>query len=167
MLLRRQALEQVGGLAAIRGAMIDDCALAALLKPTGPTWLGLTDRVVSLRASADVGPIRQMVARTAYAQLRHSPVLLAGMMAALGLVFLAPPGVAVFGQGWARGLALAAWAAMALAFVPTLRFYGVSGWRGLALPAIAAAYMLFTLDSAWAHHRGRGGMWKGEAAPRS
>ena len=166
VLLRRHALEQAGGLAAIRGAMIDDCALAAILKPLGPTWLGLTDRVVSLRASAGVGPIRQMVARTAYAQLRHSPVLLSGTLLALGLVFLMPPVLALLGQGWARGLGVAGWAAMALGFAPTLRFYRVAVLRGLALPGIAAAYMLFTLDSAWAHHRGRGGMWKGESAPR-
>jgi len=166
VLLRREALAQAGGLAAIRGAMIDDCALAGILKPLGPTWLGLTDRVVSLRASDSVGPIRRMVARTAYAQLRHNPWLLLGMLAALALVFLAPPLLALLGQGWARWLGLAAWAAMVLAFAPILRFYRVSPWRGLALPAIAAAYMLFTIDSAWAHQRGRGGMWKGEPAPR-
>ena len=166
VLLRREALARAGGLAAIRGAMIDDCSLAAILKPHGLTWLGLTDRVVSLRAAADIGPIRLMVARTAYAQLRHSPAWLVGMLAALSLVFLVPPCLALFGHGWARVLGLAGWGAMVLAFAPTLRFYRVSVLRGLALPGIAAAYMLFTLDSAWAHHRGRGGMWKGEAAPR-
>ncbi len=165
VLLRRDALARAGGLATIRGAMIDDCSLAAIMKPLGPTWLGLTDRVVSLRASPDIGPIRRMVARTAYAQLRHNPVLLLAMLAGLGLVFLAPPVLALWGEGWAAGLGLAAWAAMALAFAPTLRFYRVSVLRGLALPGIAAAYMLFTLDSAWQHMRGRGGMWKGEAAP--
>ena len=165
VLVRRDALQRAGGLLAIRGAMIDDCALASILKPQGPTWLGLTDRVVSLRASPTIGPIRRMVARTAYAQLRHSPVLLLGMMVALSLVFLAPPALSIFGQDWTRGLGVVAWAAMMLAFAPTQRFYGLSAWRGLALPLIAAAYMLFTLDSAWAHIRGRGGMWKGEAAP--
>lgn len=167
VLLRREALARAGGLAAIRGAMIDDCALAAILKLQGPTWLGLTDRVVSLRASPDLAPIRRMVARTAYAQLRHSPLLLVAMLGALSLVFLAPPWLALFGQGPARVLGIAAWGAMALAFAPTLRFYRLSRWRGMALPVIAAAYMLFTLDSAWAHYRGRGGMWKGEAAPKS
>lgn len=166
VLLRRDALERAGGLAAIRGAMIDDCSLAAIIKPQGPIWLGLTERAVSLRASPGVGPIRRMVARTAYAQLRHNPLLLLGMLAALGLVFLVPPALALFGAGVSRLLGLAGWAAMAVAFAPTLRFYHLSPLRGLALPAIAAGYMLFTLDSAWAHHRGRGGMWKGEAAPR-
>ena len=108
-----------------------------------------------------------MVARTAYAQLGYRPALLAGMLAALALVFLAPPALALFGAGPARLLGVAAWAAMALAYAPTLRSFGLHPLRGLALPGVAFAYMLFTLDSAWAEWRGRGSMWKGEAGPRA
>jgi hopene-associated glycosyltransferase HpnB len=168
VLLRRADFEVAGGLAAIRGAMIDDCSLAGLIKRHKPgtrIWLGLTERVVSLRACPTVEPIRRMVARTAYAQLRYSPVLLLGMLLALTLVFLVPPALAVLGHGWARLLGLAAWAGMALSFAPMLRFYRLSPLRGFALPAVALAYMMFTIDSAIAQYRGRGGMWKGEAGP--
>lgn len=166
VLLRRASFEAAGGLASIRGAMIDDCTLAGVMKRQGPTWLGLTERVHSLRACETVEPIRRMVARTAYAQLRYNPFLLVGMLAALSLVFLAPPLLTLFGPGWSRALGALAWAGMVLSYAPTLRRYGLGVWRGLALPGIAFYYMLFTLDSAIAEYRGRGGMWKGEAAPK-
>ncbi|MCX7371356.1 MAG: glycosyltransferase [Alphaproteobacteria bacterium] len=165
VLLRRDAFLAAGGLEPIRGRIIDDCALAALMKRQGRIWLGLTDRVVSLRESPTMDPIRRMVARTAYAQLGHSPWLLVGTVLGLALVFLAPPLLAIFGRGPAQWLGALAWAAMALSFLPMLRFYGLSAWRAAALPAVAALYLAFTLDSAWQHYRGRGGMWKGEAAP--
>ncbi|MDB5375496.1 MAG: glycosyl transferase family 2 [Belnapia sp.] len=167
VLLDRAAFERAGGLAPIRGAIIDDCALARRMKAVGPIWTGLTERVESLRPYAGLGEIRRMVARTAYAQLGYLPAALVGMIAALALVFLAPPLLAACATGTARWLGLGAWAAMALAYAPTLRRFGLNPLRGLALPAIAAAYMVFTLDSAWAEWRGRGGMWKGEAGPRS
>lgn len=167
VLLDRTGFERAGGLAPIRGAIIDDCALAGGMKMVGPIWTGLTERVESLRPYAGMGEIRRMVARTAYAQLGYLPVALVGMMGALALVFLVPPALALFGTGAARWLGLAAWAAMALAFAPTLGRFGLGAWRGLALPGIAAVYMAFTLDSAWAEWRGRGGMWKGEAGPRA
>jgi hopene-associated glycosyltransferase HpnB len=167
MLLRRAAFERAGGLEPIRGAIIDDCALARRMKAQGPIWIGLTDRVVSLRGYQGIDGIRRMVARTAYAQLGYSPLALAGMLLALALVFLAPPALALSGAGAARALGAAAWLAMAGAFVPMLRRYRLSPAWGLALPGIAAAYMLFTLDSAWQEARGRGGMWKGEPGPRA
>ena len=104
-----------------------------------------------------------MVSRTAYAQLRYSPFLLAGTVFGLAITYLAPVALAAFATGAGRFLGIAAWALMALAFQPTLRFYGRSGFWGLALPAIAATYMAFTLDSAYQHARGLGGMWKGRA----
>ena len=167
VLLDRAAFERAGGLAPIRGAIIDDCALARRMKAVGPIWTGLTERVESLRPYEGAGAIRRMVARTAYAQLGYRAAALVGMIAALALVFLAPPLLAVFAEGPGRWLGLAAWAAMALAYAPTLRRFGLSPLRGLALPGIAAAYMVFTLDSALAEWRGRGGMWKGEAGPRA
>ncbi|MBY0335220.1 MAG: glycosyltransferase [Acetobacteraceae bacterium] len=168
VLLRRSAFEARGGLAPIRSNIIDDCALARLMKSGGGRiWIGLTERVRSLRAYDDIGTIRRMVARTAYAQLLYNPLLLGGMVAALALVFLAPPLLALFGAGWARDIGLFTWALMALAYAPMLRRFGLSPWRALALPGIAAAYMLFTLDSAIADWRGKGGLWKGEARPVS
>jgi hopene-associated glycosyltransferase HpnB len=161
MLVRRDALDAAGGLATIRGALIDDCALGRALKRVGPIWLGLTERARSLRAYPRLADVRRMVARSAYDQLRYSPLLLAATVAGLALTFLAPPLLALFGSGFSRALGFIAWAAMTLAFQPILRFYRMSPLWGLALPAIAAFYLAFTLDSAYQHVRGRGGMWKG------
>jgi hopene-associated glycosyltransferase HpnB len=161
MLVRRDALAASGGIERIRTALIDDCALGKQLKAIGPIWLGLTRRARSLRAYPHIADVRRMVSRSAYHQLRYSPALLIGTVAGLGLTFLAPPLLALFGSGVVRALGLAAWALMALAFQPTLRFYRVSPLWGAALPAIAAFYLAFTLDSAYQHLRGRGGLWKG------
>ncbi len=167
MLVKREALHAAGGLAAIGGALIDDCALAKLLKARGPIALALTDDAHSLRAYSSIGDIRHMVARTAYAQLGYSPLLLAGTVLGLALTYLAPVALALFAGDFAQFAGLFAWALMAIAFRPILRFYGLSGLRSwlwaAALPAIAATYMAFTLDSAYQHARGRGGMWKGRA----
>jgi hypothetical protein len=163
MLVRREILHEAGGMAAIRDALIDDCALAKVLKARGPIWLGLTERVHSIRAYPALDDIRRMVARTAYAQLRYSPLALAGTVLGLAITYLAPVALSLFATGVAQFLGIFTWLVMAFAFAPTLRFYGRSRLWGLALPAIAALYMAFTLDSAYQHARGRGGMWKGRA----
>jgi hopene-associated glycosyltransferase HpnB len=161
MLVRADALRQAGGIAAIRNALIDDCALAGILKAQGPIWLGLTQQAHSIRAYPGFEDIRHMVARSAYAQLRYSPLILAGVLAGMGLTYLAPPLLALLGSGSARIMGLAAWVLMAVAFQPTLRFYRVSPLWGIALPAIAFCYTLFTLDSGLQYWRGKGGLWKG------
>ncbi|HEX7850690.1 MAG TPA: glycosyltransferase [Sphingomonas sp.] len=163
MLVRRESLEAAGGIAAIRDALIDDCALGALLKRQGRIWLGLTDRSRSIRPYDGFGAVAAMISRSAYAQLRYSPVLLAGTLLGLALVYAAPPLLALFGQGFARFAGIAAWALMAIAFQPMLAFYRRSPLWGAALPLIAAFYAGCTLLSAWQHMRGRGGMWKGRA----
>jgi hopene-associated glycosyltransferase HpnB len=163
MLARRTALEAVGGVAAIRTAIIDDCALATVMKRQGPIWLGLTRRARSLRPFPNVRAVRRMVSRSAYAQLNYSKLLLAGTLAGLAVTYVAPPVIAIFGSGGGRVAAALAWAGMALAFQPILRFYRRSPLWGLALPAIASLYAGFTLDSAVQFARGRGGMWKGRA----
>jgi hopene-associated glycosyltransferase HpnB len=163
MLVRRDLLREAGGMAAIRSALIDDCALGKNLKGFGPIWLGLTERVHSIRAYPATVDIRRMVARTAYAQLRYSPLLLAVTVLGLALTYLAPIALTFFAGGWAQFLGMVTWLMMAFAFKPTLRLYRMSALWGLALPAIAAVYMAFTLDSAYQHARGRGGMWKGRA----
>jgi len=161
MLVRLDALRQAGGIEAIRASLIDDCALGKRMKSVGPIWLGLTERAHSLRPYPQLGDIRRMVARSAYDQLGYSPVLLAGVVAAMALIFIAPPLLTLFGTGLAQLLGALAWALMAFAFQPILRFYRLSSIWGLALPAIAALYLTFTLDSAYQYARGRGGLWKG------
>ena len=163
MLVRREALEAAGGIARIRSAIIDDCALGRALKTQGPVWLGLTHRSVSIRPYAGVNEIRRMVARSAYAQLGYSPWLLAGTLLGLALILLAPPVWEVLAPDKSWIAAALAWGLMAMSLVPMLRFYGRSPFWGLALPAIGLLYASFTLDSAVQHWRGRGGMWKGRA----
>jgi hopene-associated glycosyltransferase HpnB len=161
VLVQADALARAGGIAAIRNALIDDCSLAAKLKAEGPIWLGLTERVRSVRPYETLSDVRQMISRSAYAQLRYSPLLLAATTIGLLLTFVAAPMLAIFASGLPRYLGLAVWLAMALSFVPTLRFYRQSPLWGLALPAIASLYLYYTLNSAYQYLRRRGGQWKG------
>ncbi len=161
MLVERRALESAGGMAAIRSALIDDCALAAVMKAEGPIWLGLTERASSLRPYPRLDDIRRMVSRSAYAQLGYSQLLLAGTVMGMAATYLAPAFLAIFGGYPSSAFGVAAWLLMAIAFQPTLRFYRSSPLWGVALPLIAAAYLVFTLDSAYQHWHGRGGLWKG------
>jgi hopene-associated glycosyltransferase HpnB len=161
MLVRADALARTGGIESIRGALIDDCSLARRMKAVGPIWLGLTGRVRSIRRYDDFGEVKRMIARSAYAQLRYSPTLLAAVTLGMVLTFLAGPLLVLFGEGPARAFGATTWALMALAFQPMLRFYRVSPLWGMALPAIAFGYMLYTLESAYRYARGEGGRWKG------
>jgi hypothetical protein len=163
MLADRAALARAGGIAAIRTAVIDDCSLAAIMKTQGPIWLGLTHRARSIRPYETVGAVGRMVSRSAYAQLGYSPWQLIGALLGLGLTYLLPPALALFGDGMARLCGIAAWLLMAMSFQPMLRFYRRSPLWGLALPAIAALYAAFTWQSAVQVWRGGGGHWKGRA----
>lgn len=166
VLLRRDALARIGGIGAIRGDLIDDCALAAAVKRTGgPIWLGLADRTRSLRVSPALGDLWQMVSRTAFTQLRYSGALLAGTLAGLAITFLAPPLLALswpLHQNMIAGSAgLLAWIGMATAYRPTLRDYGRTAPEALLLPVTAALYGAMTLDSAINYWRGTASSWKG------
>jgi hopene-associated glycosyltransferase HpnB len=161
MLVRADALENAGGIASIRNALIDDCSLAEKLKKVGPVWLGLTDRARSIRPYDTLADVRRMIARSAYAQLRYSPLLLAATIAMMVLTFIAPPLLAIFATGLTRYLGIVVWLAMTISYIPTLRFYRLSPLWSLALPGIAALYLYYTIISAYDHMRGRGGQWKG------
>jgi len=161
MLVRADALENAGGIASIRNALIDDCSLAEKLKKVGPVWLGLTDRARSIRPYDTLADVRRMIARSAYAQLRYSQLLLAATIAMMVLTFIAPPLLAIFATGLTRYLGIVVWLAMTISYIPTLRFYRLSPLWSLALPGIAALYLYYTIISAYDHVRGRGGQWKG------
>ncbi|WP_374545667.1 glycosyltransferase [Rhodoblastus sp.] len=163
MLARADRLEQAGGIESIADALIDDCALGARMKSDRPIWLGLSQRVRSLRPYPHFADIGRMVSRSAYAQLRFSPLLLAAVTAGLALTFFAPVLLAFFAPGLAGLCGMAAYALMSVSFAPIQRFYDLPRWRALTLPLIAAPYMVYTLDSALQYKRGRGGMWKGRA----
>ncbi len=163
MLLRREALARIGGLQAIRGALIDDCALAAAIKHSGGRIrLDLARDTVSLRPY-DWAALWRMIARSAYTQLRYSPWLLAGTVIGLSWIFLAPPAATVVGilSKKLDAAALCAWLAMALSYVPMLRFYRLSPLWAPLLPLVALFYLGATVDSARRHWQGRGGHWKG------
>jgi hopene-associated glycosyltransferase HpnB len=161
MLVQHQSLLMAGGLQTIRHALIDDCALGALMKQQGPVWLGLTERVHSLRPYPHFRDFSHMVSRSAYAELRYSPLRLVGAVVGMSVTYLAPPLLSLLGTGAAQVSGAAAWALMAAAFTPCLRFYGRSPAWSIALPLIAGIYTVFTLDSALQHWRGRSGWWKG------
>lgn len=165
MLVRRQALERAGGLAAIRGAIIDDCALARNIKRGGPIWLGLTKGTRSLRRYRGLADIWAMVSRSAYTQLDRSPLLLGLTILGLALLYLVPPAAGIAGvlarDAAAAALGVLGWLMMAAAYRPTLRLYGEPVGMALLLPVAALLYCAMTLDSAWRHWHGKGGGWKG------
>lgn len=163
MLVRRTALEAAGGIEAIRGEIIDDCALARIMKRRGPIWLGLTEMASSIRPYDGMGEIGRMISRSAYAQLHYSPPLLAGTVAGMLLLYVVPVLAALYPASLSGLFGLLAWLAMAISFQPMLRFYRVSPLWGLALPVIGLVYTAFTVESARQHWRGQGGMWKGRA----
>ncbi|WP_055585074.1 glycosyltransferase [Streptacidiphilus griseoplanus] len=169
-LVRRDALERAGGVEVIRGAVIDDVSLARAVKRSGGRiWLGLAEQVDSVRPYPDLSQLWRMVSRSAFAQLRHSVLLLAGTVLGLALVYLVPPVATVAGLvGGAplvAGLGAAAWALMAGTYAPMLRYYGQPLAAALLLPYTAALYLLMTVDSAVQHWQGRGAAWKGRTYP--
>ncbi len=165
MLVRRTALVQAGGVGSIRDRLIDDCALAERIKRNGPIWLGLAEKVHSLRAYDRLQGVWKMVARTAFTQLNQSTLALVGTVIAMALIYLAPPAVTLAGAAIGEAVAtlsgLAAWFLMAIAYRPTLRLYGQSGWLALLLPVAALLFTLMTVDSGRRHWRKQGGSWKG------
>ena len=166
MLARTDALAKIGGIAAIKDALIDDCALGAQMKRQGPIRLDLAQDSYSLRPYNDWSSIWNMIARSAYTQLRYSPWLLAGTVLGMLLTYLAPPVLTVgfaFGMGRVVWPALSAWLIMMMIYTPMLRYYRQSLWWAPVLPLIALFYLAATLGSAWRYWQGRGGQWKGRA----
>ncbi len=156
---------------AIRHAVIDDVALARAVKAVGGhVWLGLADRVDSVRPYPRLGDLWRMVSRSAYAQLRHNPLLLLGTVAGLALVYLVPPAAVVAGAATGSATTAvtgaAAWAVMAGTYAPMLRYYRQPPWLAPLLPFTAFLYLLMTVDSAVQHYRGRGAAWKGRTYAR-
>ena len=167
MLVRRTALEAAGGIAAIRGEIIDDCALGRIVKARGPIWLGLATSEHSVRPYLGLRPIWDMVARSAFTQLGHSPWALAGTLLGLALLYVVPPLLALacplHGDGAAAAVGLGTWLLMAATWVPTLALYEQPPLLALALPVAGLLYAGMTFDSARRYWRGQGATWKGRA----
>jgi hopene-associated glycosyltransferase HpnB len=163
ILIRRRVLERIGGIESVRGALIDDVALAVAVKKGGRIWLGHSDLARSIRPYPSVADIWQMIARTAFVQLRYSWLLLILTTLGMALTWMLPPVLALFGHGAAFWCGLTAWLMLAASYLPTLRRFGRSPLWAPFLPLVAAFYMAATIGSAANHYLGRGVAWKGRA----
>jgi len=164
MLIRPASLARAGGLAAIRGCIIDDCALARAVKSSGGRIrLGLARQTRSLRVYGSLAQIGAMISRTAFNQLRHSYLALAATLLGLAVTYLAPPLLLLTREPVMMGLGAAAWILMTACYLPMVRFYRVSAAYALTLPAVALFYGGATVHSAVQYAAGRGGKWKGRA----
>ncbi|MBZ5529842.1 MAG: glycosyltransferase [Acidobacteriia bacterium] len=163
ILVRPQILERAGGIAAIRGEVIDDCALAKNVKRSGGSvWLGLSRETRSIRPYGSFAEIGRMISRSAFNQLRHSALLLFLSFFGMALAYLLPPLLVVFSHRLVPALlGAAAWILMSICYGPIIRFYRLNLLWSLALPLVALFYMGATFHSAWKYWLGRGGEWKG------
>lgn len=158
VLIRPEAVKRIGGVHAIRGALIDDCALAAAVKRTGGSvWLGLSEHTRSVRPYPEFADLRQMIARTAFTQLRYSALLLLGTVAGMGLLYVVPIIAALRGSLFG----IAAWLTMTAIYLPMVRFYRQPAWTAALLPVAGLLYTAATIESALRYWAGRGGAWKG------
>ena len=165
ILIRSDALERAGGFSAIRSNVIDDCALAARVKQAGGRiWLGVTKSTRSIRGYRTFANIRNMIARSAFHQLRHSALLLLLCVAGMLLTFIAPF-VCVFARDRAAGwIGSVACILMFITYLPILRLYRINPLTAVSLPLAAVFYLEATIVSAIRYWRGRGGEWKGRFA---
>lgn len=163
MLIRRETLSCLGGTDSIRSALIDDCALAARVKNAGGrVWLGTSAPPIrSIRDYPGAASIRLLIARTAFAQLDHSVLLLLVTMLGMLLVFIAPVALLFVGDPFTETLGAFTWLLSAALFVPVAREYKVPFWTSFCLPGIALFYLAATVESAMRYWTGRGGEWKG------
>jgi hopene-associated glycosyltransferase HpnB len=167
ILMRLTTLERIGGIAAIRGELIDDCALAKAVKKTGgKIWLGLTSQTRSIRSYRTFGEIGRLISRTAFWQLKHSVLLLLGTIAGMFVTYMLPPLLLFSGKPMPAMLGGFAWILMMIAYAPALRCYGLSWLRAPLLPLVALFYTGATIHSAVEYWAGRGGEWKGRVQDR-
>jgi len=162
MLVRAETLERAGGLESIRGAVIDDCSLARVLKQDGGRlWIGLTDQSQSLRRYETFSDVERMVSRTAFNQLKHSSLLLLFTIAGMVITYLAPPLLLLTRSRPAIFMGAAAWAAMTMTYSTMVRYYRLNPAWALTLPLAALFYLGATMHSAVKYWNGSGGDWKG------
>ena len=163
MLVRRGSLEKIGGLTSVRGALIDDCALAAAVKNQGRIRIGLSSDIASVRVHRGFESVWRMVARTAFTQLKYSWFLLFGTLAGMLVTYAAPPLLLFSRSPWAFWLGVLSWLLMTIAYYPTVRLYRLNPLWALTLPVSALIYSGATVDSARRYRLKKGGEWKGRS----
>lgn len=164
ILIRRDMLAEIGWIEALKGALIDDCTLATCVKQAGGRlYLGHSCLARSIRPYPHAIDVWRMIARTAFVQLRYSPLFLVLTVLAMGVIWIAPGLIALFGHGLTQWLGLVTWLVSIGSFVPTLRRFRISPLWALTLPFVAIFYTAATIGSAVNHYRGRGVVWKNRA----
>ncbi len=166
MLVNRRTLDEIGGLESIRGALIDDCALAAALKRHGRIWIGLSPDICSVRSYRGLGDIWRMVSRTAFTQLNNSALVLLATVSGMLVAYVVPPLLLFSPSLLAKALGAVSWLMMAAAFRNTVRFYGLNPLWSFVLPVTALVYTGATVDSARRYWKNTGGEWKGRVQAR-
>jgi hopene-associated glycosyltransferase HpnB len=163
MLIRRETLTRIGGIASIHDALIDDCTLAQKVRQHGGrVWMGISDlEIRSIRPYGGISGIRAMIARSAFAQLNHSILLLLGTIAGMLIIYVTPVVLLFSGDKPAAALGLSAWLISAIIYAPSVRNYRAPLWTAPCLPGIAIFYLIATIESALNYWTGRGGQWKG------
>ena len=171
ILIRREVLEEIGGFASLKSAIIDDCTLAKQVKAAGHgIWLGVSKSVISHREYANWVDILNLVTRSAFAELKFSTMRLLLCTLAMLWLFICVPLVLLIYSGVPAYIAAAGMLAMFMTYVPVLRFYKLWAGRALTLPLVALLYLAMTWHSAVRYWFGTRTVWKGrcyESRPRN
>ena len=164
ILVKTATIREIGGFGVLRNELIDDCALAKRVKSSGHRiWIGLSHSAYSLRSYDDLKTIWNMVARTAFNQLRYSALLLFLCTAIMIILFWLPVAGLFFPSTMSKIISTFALGSMILTYFPTLSFYSLSRWQAFFLPAIGTLYLAMTWTSAIRFWQGKGSEWKGRS----
>jgi hopene-associated glycosyltransferase HpnB len=164
VLIRADILRTVGGFSALKTSIIDDCELAKRVKQIGGrTWIGLSHAAKSQRPYLSLSSFWNMVARTAFTQLRYSVLLLLVTTVLMLTLFWCPVVGTVYPSMLARAVAWPGLASMLASYLPVVRFYRQTPFLVITLPVVASLYLLMTWSSAIRYWRGQRSAWKGRS----
>ena len=169
MLIKKSALNLIGGLSEVKNCLIDDCAIGKALKVRGSIWIGLSEETVCLRSYRELSEIWRMVSRTAYTQLNLSVLNLLNTILGMFITYLVPVLCLIFGliidNKVIFFLGLSAYVLMLLSYFPIIKFYKIQFFWIFSIPLAGMLFGLMTLSSAIKHWSGKGGNWKGRDYP--
>ena len=182
ILLKQKALEAAGGITKIAGAIIDDIALARVIKAKKfDIALLVSPDLLSLREYQTLGEIWHMVTRSAFTELKYSYLRLLFCIVAMTVTYFVPIVALVYALGLLAcyvqsvptnaavlistltlaGIACATLFLTWYSYRPTIAYLKVSKWFAFSLPVAALLYLLMTLHSAWRYLFGVKSAWKG------